>query len=82
MNEVRYQPHKNEFLGYVDGEEAGYLSYTLISEHIWDITHTVVFPNYRGKGLARDLVNAIIQEAKQQNITLTASCDYAANILA
>lgn len=81
MNTVNYFPEKQKFSLLQDSGEAGYLTYR-IENGSWDIDHTVINPAYRGKGLARVLVEAAAAEAAKQNVALTASCDYAAAVLA
>ncbi|WP_228068203.1 MULTISPECIES: GNAT family N-acetyltransferase [unclassified Neisseria] len=81
MNTVKYFPEKQKFSLLQDFDEAGYLTYR-IENGAWNIDHTVIHPAYRGKGLARLLVEAAAAEAAGQNIALTAGCSYAAAVLA
>ncbi|OSI14224.1 GNAT family N-acetyltransferase [Neisseria dentiae] len=81
MSTVKYFPDQQKFSLLQDFDEAGYLTYR-IENGAWDIDHTVINPAYRGKGLARLLVEAAAAEAAEQNVALTASCDYAAAVLA
>lgn len=81
MSTVKYFPDQQKFSLLQDFDEAGYLTYR-IENGAWDIDHTVINAAYRGKGLARVLVEAAAAEAAKQNVALTASCDYAAAVLA
>ncbi len=81
MNSIHYQAEQQRFSLMQNGREAGYLTYRKNGD-AWNIDHTVVSPEYRGQGLARLLVDAAITEAEKQNIRLSASCSYAADILA
>ncbi|MCQ9326530.1 GNAT family N-acetyltransferase [Neisseria dentiae] len=81
MSTVKYFPDQQKFSLLQDFDEAGYLTYR-IENGAWDIDHTVINPAHRGKGLARVLVEAAATEAAKQNVALTASCDYAAAVLA
>ncbi|EGV37163.1 GNAT family N-acetyltransferase [Neisseria weaveri] len=80
-NAVQHFPETRTFILSVGREQAGHLNYE-ISDGIWNITHTVVDPAFRGQGLAKVLVEAAIEEAKKHQVGLTASCDYAAAVLA
>ena len=48
---------------------------------IWNIIHTSVDPQYQGCGLARKLVEKIIEEAKKNHKQIIADCSYAKKIL-
>lgn len=48
---------------------------------IWNIIHTIVYPQYQGCGLARKLVEKIIEEAKKNHKQIIADCSYAKKIL-
>ena len=81
MNNIQYDAAKCHFSFTQNGHEVGYLTYRLLGS-TWEINHTVVSPKHQGQGLARQLVEAAIAEAKTQNIGLQASCSYADKILA
>ena len=59
-------------IGECDYEEAG---------DTWNITHTSVSDAYQGQGIARKLVESVIENAEKQNKKLIADCWYAAKIL-
>ncbi len=68
------------FKVYVEGEEAGYLSYNLDSGS-FDIEHTVVDPSFRGCGLGKALVEAAVQYAKEEGLEIRPFCSYARVLL-
>lgn len=47
----------------------------------WNITHTEVNSNYQGQGIARKLVECIIENAKKEDRKLIAECSYAKKVL-
>ena len=47
----------------------------------WNIVHTVVDNNYQGQGIARKLVECIIENAKNKNKNLIADCSYAKKVI-
>lgn len=81
MNHIQHHVERHMFTLLQDKRQVAYLSYRP-GPGSWDIEHTVVDPACRGQGLARLLVDAAIAEAARQNIRLSASCSYAAAVLA
>ena len=51
------------------------------TEEGWNIVHTEVNKTYQGKGIARKLVEAIIENANKNNQKVVAECSYAKRIL-
>ena len=51
------------------------------NDNVWNINHTFVNGNYQGQGIARNLVNIVIENAQKENKKLIADCSYAAKIL-
>ena len=47
----------------------------------WNIVHTGVDNSYRGQGIAKKLVECIINNAKKNNKKLIAECSYAKKLL-
>ena len=47
----------------------------------WNIIHTGVDSKYQGQGIAKKLVNCVIEEAKKYNKKLIADCSYAKKML-
>jgi len=52
-----------------------------IFENTWNIVHTEVDSKYQGQGIAKRLVECVIENAKLQNKKLNADCSYAYIIL-
>ena len=53
----------------------------LEKEDTWNIVHTEVNEAYQGQGIARKLVECIIENAKEMNKKLVAECSYAKLVL-
>jgi len=51
------------------------------SNDIWNIIHTEVNNSYQGQGIARRLVESIVENAKANNKKLIADCSYAKKII-
>ena len=47
----------------------------------WNIVHTEVDGTYQGQGIARKLVECVIENAKKCNKKLVADCSYAKIVL-
>ncbi len=52
-----------------------------IQGDIWNIVHTIVDSKYQGQGIARKLVECVIENAKKENKQVIADCSYAKKIL-
>ncbi|WP_057786076.1 GNAT family N-acetyltransferase [Weissella minor] len=52
----------------------------LYTEHVdtkvWDVTHTFVDPDFRGQGIAAQLLDALAELARQENVKLKPLCVY------
>ena len=48
---------------------------------MWNIVHTEVNNEYQGQGIARKLVECVIEEAKEKTKKVIAECSYAKRIL-
>ena len=64
----------------VEGKEVGYISF-IVAEGKLEIKHTVVYPEFRGKGYGKVLVDSAIGTAKSKNMIVTSTCSYADKIL-
>lgn len=81
MIEVRFEEDKNRVALYDGLKEIGECTFSR-SEKIWIIDHTLVSSEYGGQGLARKLVEAVIDAAKEKGVKLAATCPYALKVLA
>lgn len=68
---------QNESQAFDGSDKIGYCQYEKKEEKVWDITHTVVNPIYGGKGIAGELLNKVVDYAKENDIKLIPSCSYA-----
>ena len=58
----------------------GYCQYKE-DNNVWSITHTVVKQEFGGRGIAKRLVLAIIDEARKQNKKINPICSYAKKMM-
>ncbi len=50
-------------------------------EECWNIIHTEVSNLYQGQGIARRLVESIVENAKECNKNIIADCSYAKKVI-
>ncbi len=74
-SDVQHYPDQQKFVIPLDGDDA-VLEYHLLNPHTVDFTHTYVPFRQRGKGHAETLVAAGLAWAKENNLTMQASCWY------
>lgn len=70
--------HKtDQFSLLLNNEEIGFLRYGIV-DTIMYINGIVVDPKYRGQGLAKDLLNAGVEFARENDFKIVPRCSYAA----
>ena len=77
---IEFDDKNNQSLAYVDGKEAGECQFD-IKDGKWYIMHTGVRPQYGGRGIARKLVEKIVEEARKRGIKIVPICSYAQKML-
>ena len=80
MIEIIFEKEKYRAVAYDNAIQIGECDF-LETEDYWNITHTEVNNKYQGQGIARKLVECIIDNAKKGNKKLIAECSYAKKIL-
>ncbi len=68
---------KGQFVVYQGDEHAGEMSYTWAGEDKIIIDHTGVKEKFNGKGLGKDLFEAVIQFVKAKNLKVIPLCPFA-----
>ena len=63
-----------------NGDIIGYCQYKE-QDNVWSITHTVVKQEFGGRGIAKRLVLAIIEEARKNNKKINPICSYAKKMM-
>lgn len=74
---------KNRF--YIGSSETDFvaeITFELVDANTWSINHTFVDSSLEGQGIGRKLVKAVKDYAEAQGKELTATCSYAAHVLA
>ena len=80
MVDIKYEKENNRAVAYIDNVEIGECVYEK-ENNVWNIIHTEVDSSYQGQGIAKKLVECIIENAKKENKKLIASCSYAKIVL-
>lgn len=63
------------------GEILAEIDFPLVKENVIEITHTIVSPSLQGQGIAKKLVEKVLEIAKEKGYKVTASCSYAKHYL-
>ena len=79
MNIV-FDPEKRQALAYVDNKVVGCCEYKEVG-NTWNIIHTEVDLEYRGKKLARSLVLCVLSHAREIGYQIVSDCPYGKKIL-
>ena len=75
MVEVKFEADANRAAAY-DGEKlVGQCHYSVIAGK-WDMDHTEVDESYGGQGIARMLVQTVIEQAQQKGVKIIPTCSY------
>ena len=80
MIEIKFEKENNRAVAYDNKTTIGESVFIEDGEY-WNIVHTEVSSLYQGQGIARKLVECIIENAKKENIRLIAECSYAKKVL-
>lgn len=80
MIEIKFDKDNNKSIAYDNNAKIGECDF-IETEENWNIVHTEVSNLYQGQGIARKLVENIIENAKKYNKKLIADCSYAKKII-
>ncbi|WP_305094499.1 GNAT family N-acetyltransferase [Prescottella sp. R16] len=79
-NRIEHNTAQNRFEIYVDDALAGYADYVETGT-VRDFGHTVTEPEFRGQGLAGQIVKAALDTTREQGFTVVPSCSYIAKYI-
>ena len=80
MIEIQFDKNNNKSIAYDNNVKVGECDF-IEKEDYWDIIHTEVSDLYQGQGIARKLVECIIENAEKFNKKLIAQCSYAKKVI-
>jgi len=71
-----YESHRNRVAAYLqDGTEIGETTY-INRDGVWLANHTYVNPAHRGKNIAANMLNLLIETAREQKHKIKPFCPY------
>ncbi|MFU2194495.1 GNAT family N-acetyltransferase [Streptococcus pluranimalium] len=79
MVTISFKADENRSIALDKNTEIGECTYQT-SDGIWIINHTFVEPEYGGQGIAKQLVEKIIWQAREANTKVSSTCSYAINL--
>ena len=77
---VVFEEDAHRSAAYIDGEQLGECEFSP-SKTTWIISHTGVEPAYEGRGIARRLVEKVIEEARTRKVKIMPLCPYARKMM-
>ena len=77
---IEFDFENNQSLAFVDNQNVGECQYE-IKDGAWYIMHTGVRPEFGGRGIARMLVEKVVEEANKRNVKIVPICSYAQKVL-
>lgn len=80
MVEIKLKKENNKSVAYDNNTKIGECVFIEDGEY-WNIVHTEVNSLYQGQGIARKLVEKVIENAKIYDKKLIADCSYAQRII-
>ena len=80
MIKIKFDESKKQSNAYDNNEKIGECCY-IESQDSWNIIHTEVNKSYQGQGIARKLVESIIENAEKNNKKVIAECSYAKKVI-
>lgn len=78
MIKIKFETNKS--VAYDDDKKIGECDF-INQNDTWNIVHTEVNNEYQGQGIARKLVECVVEEAKEKTKKVIAECLYAKRIL-
>lgn len=80
MVEIKFDEKKKRSIAYDNNIKIGECEFVELEE-CWNIIHTEVSNLYQGQGIARKLVECIVENAKKCNKNIIADCSYANKVI-
>ena len=77
---IKINFEENKSVAYDDNKQVGECDF-IEKGDTWNIIHTEVNDTYQGQGIARKLVECVIENAKKSKKRIKADCSYAKRVL-
>jgi predicted GNAT family acetyltransferase len=73
--------HKGTFTAYIDGEQAGLMTYTWAGKTQFIIDHTEADSKFSGKGVGKSMVLSAVEFAREKGVKIIPLCPFAKAVL-
>ena len=80
MIQIKFDENNKQSIAIDKDVKIGECDY-IETENCWNIIHTEVNNSYQGQGIARKLVEIIIENAEIRNKNIIADCSYAKKVI-
>lgn len=77
MVDIQFMQEERRAVALLEDQIVGYASYVdSKGDAIWILDHTYVDNNLRGQGIAAQIVDAVVDEARMQGVKIDPECPY------
>lgn len=81
MIDILFEKNNSRVIALDNGKIIGECNYILVNDNTWNIIHTGVRNEYQGQGIARKLIECVIENANDLNKKVIAECSYAKKVI-
>lgn len=78
---IVFEAENRQALAYDGDQVIGECQYTMERPDKWVIVHTGVRPEYNGRGIAKRLVECVIEAARERGAKIIPVCSYAQRMM-
>lgn len=78
---IVFEESKQQTAAYDGEKQIGECQFVADGESQWTITHTGVRPEYGGRGIAKQLVERVIEETQARGVHIVPVCSYAKRVM-
>lgn len=78
---IEFEKARQQVAAYDGEKQIGECQFIEDSTSQWTITHTGVRPEYGGRGIAKQLVERVIEEAQARGVQIVPICSYAKRVM-
>lgn len=75
------EENKGRFEAIENKKQAGKITYTWAGQHKIIIDHTEVDPNFKGEGIAKKILKATVDFAKENKLKVIPLCPFAKSVI-
>lgn len=74
--EVADNPEARRYEAHLDGELAGHVVYRASDDGTLVLVHTVVLPEFEGRGVASGLASALLEDVRRRGLKIVPMCSF------